>query len=153
MGLYGVVGGEVGVQCCGVEGVRGHWSESPQVTTTKMCCTSWPQINFPPNLQKRSRKAHTAEELENHVTPHELRTLLHRSADVTPAHPPASALTSATVPAADYIGRLLLKLFSHNAIRFWLCLWQHALPFSLLIRCCECVLSFICPCPSPLPCF
>jgi len=37
MALYGVVGGEVGVQCCGVEGVRGHWSESPQVTTTKIC--------------------------------------------------------------------------------------------------------------------
>jgi len=31
----------------------------------------------------------TAEELENHVTPQELRTLLRRSGDLNPAHFPA----------------------------------------------------------------
>jgi len=56
--------------------------------------------------------AYTAEEQENHVTPQELRTILRRSADINPAHSPAPPLTSATVPAANYRGRLLLNMMN-----------------------------------------
>jgi len=35
--VVGVVGWEVGAQRCGVEGVRGHKLESPQVTTAQSC--------------------------------------------------------------------------------------------------------------------
>ena len=63
-----------------------------------------------PHIQAGDFNAYTAEELKNHLTPHELRTLLPRSGDINPAHTPAPPLTSATVPAADYRGRLLLNM-------------------------------------------
>ena len=69
-----------------------------------------------PYLYAGDVNAYTAEELEDHVTPHELRTLLHCSGDVNPAHSPAPPLTSATVPAADYTGRLLLIMI--NSLEF-----------------------------------
>jgi len=43
------------VQCCGVEGGRGHWSERLLVTTTTCVGASWPQIDFPPTLQKQTK--------------------------------------------------------------------------------------------------
>ena len=63
-----------------------------------------------PHIYAGDFNAYTAEELENHITPQDLRTLLRRSGDINPAHSPAPPLTSATVPAADYRGRLLLNM-------------------------------------------
>ena len=60
--------------------------------------------------------AYTAEKLENHVTPQELRYILSRSGDINPAHSPAPPLTLATVPAPDYRGRLLLNMI--NSLEF-----------------------------------
>jgi len=65
-----------------------------------------------PHIYAGDFNAYTAEELKNHVTPQELRTLLCRSGDVNPAHSFAQPLTSATVPAADYKGRLLLNMMN-----------------------------------------
>ena len=59
-----------------------------------------------PHLYAGDLDAYTAEELENHVTPHEVRKLLRRSGDVNLVHSPAPPLTSATVPAADNRVRL-----------------------------------------------
>jgi len=42
-----------------------------------------------PRLYAGDSTTYTAEELENHVTPHELRTLPRRLGDVNPAHSPA----------------------------------------------------------------
>jgi len=69
-----------------------------------------------PQIYAGDFNAYTAEELENHVTPQELRTLLRRSGDINPAHSPAPPLTSAAVPAADYRGRLLLNMI--NSLKF-----------------------------------
>jgi len=69
-----------------------------------------------PHLYAGDFSVYTAEKLENHVTPHELRTLSHRSGDVNPAHCPAPPLTSATVPAANYRGRLLLNMINYLEI-------------------------------------
>jgi len=69
-----------------------------------------------PHLYAGDFNTYTAEELANHVTPHELRTLLHRSGDVNPVYSPAPPLTSATVPAADYRGHLLLNMI--NSLEF-----------------------------------
>jgi len=65
-----------------------------------------------PHIYAGDFNAYTAEELENHVTPQELRTLLRRSGDINPAHSLAPPLTSATVPAANYRGRLLLNMIN-----------------------------------------
>ena len=64
-----------------------------------------------PQIYAGDFNAYTAEELENHVTPHELRTLLRRSEDVDPAHSPAPPLTSTTAPAADYRGYHQLMIY------------------------------------------
>ena len=48
--------------------------------------------------------------LENHVTPQELRTLLRRSGDVNLVHSPSPPLTSNIVPVTNYRGRLLLNM-------------------------------------------
>jgi len=69
-----------------------------------------------PHIYAGDFNAYTAEELENYFTPHELRTLPPRSGDIKPAHSPASPLTSATVPTADYRGRLLLNMI--NSLKF-----------------------------------
>jgi len=69
-----------------------------------------------PHIYAEDFNAYTAEELENHVTPQELRTLLRRSGDVNSAHSPAPPLTSATVLASDYRGRLLLNMI--NSLEF-----------------------------------
>jgi len=47
-----------------------------------------------PQIYAGDFNACTAEELENHVTPQELRTFLRRSRDINPAHSPAPPLTS-----------------------------------------------------------
>ena len=46
--------------------------------------------------------AYTAKEIECHITPLDSHTLFHRTGDTSPAHSPASPLTTATAPAADY---------------------------------------------------
>jgi len=45
-----------------------------------------------PHIYAGDFNAYTAEELENHITPQELRTLLRRSADINPAHSPVPPL-------------------------------------------------------------
>jgi len=51
-------------------------------------------------------------EIESHMTPLDARTLFRRMGDTNPAHSPACPLTTATAPAADYRGRLLLNMLS-----------------------------------------
>jgi hypothetical protein len=65
-----------------------------------------------PHLFAGDFHAYTAEELEHHITPHELRTLPRRSGDVNRAHFPAPPCISANAPAADYRGRLLLNMIN-----------------------------------------
>jgi len=65
-----------------------------------------------PHIYAGDFNAYTTEEMENHVTLQELRTLLRRSGDVNPDYSPAPPLTSATAPAADYRGRLLLNIIN-----------------------------------------
>jgi len=50
--------------------------------------------------------SYTAEEIESHSTPLDCHTLFRRMGDTNPAHCPASPLTTATAPAADYRGCL-----------------------------------------------
>ena len=58
----------------------------------EFCDTLFAHSNHPPrkpHIYAGDFNVYTAEELENHVTPQELRTLLRRSGDVNPAHSPA----------------------------------------------------------------
>ena len=55
-----------------------------------------------PQIYAGDLNAYTAEEIECHTTPLDSHTLFHRTGDTNPAHSPASPLTTATAPAADY---------------------------------------------------
>jgi len=63
-----------------------------------------------PHIYAADFNAYTAEEIESHITPLDSHTLFRRMGDTNPAHSPASPLTTATVPAADYRERLLLNM-------------------------------------------
>jgi len=63
-----------------------------------------------------STNAYTAEEIESHITPLDSHALFHRVGDTNHAHSPASPLTTATAPAADFRGRLLLNML--NSVGF-----------------------------------
>jgi len=65
-----------------------------------------------PHIYAGDFNAYTAEEIESHITTLDSHTLFRRMGDTNPAHSPASPLTTATAPAADYIGRLLLNMLS-----------------------------------------
>jgi len=69
-----------------------------------------------PHIYAGDFNAYTAEEIESHITPLNSHTLFRRMGDTNPAHSPASPLTTATAPAADYRERLLLNMF--NSIEF-----------------------------------
>jgi len=68
------------------------------------------------HIYARDFNAYTAEEIESHITPLDSHALFHRVGDTNPAHSPASPLTTATAPAADCRGRLLLNML--NSIEF-----------------------------------
>jgi len=63
-----------------------------------------------PHIYAGDFNAYTAEEIESHITPLDSHALSHRMGDTNPAHSPASPLTTATAPAADFRGRLLLNM-------------------------------------------
>jgi len=65
-----------------------------------------------PHIYAGDFKAYTAEEIESHITPLDSHALFHRVCDTNPAHSPASPLTTATAPAADFRGRLLLNMLT-----------------------------------------
>jgi hypothetical protein len=69
-----------------------------------------------PHIHAGDFNAYTAEEIESHITPLDSHTFFRRMGDTNPAHSPASPLTTATAPAADYRGRLLLNML--NSIEF-----------------------------------
>jgi len=69
-----------------------------------------------PHIYTGDFNAYTAEEIESHITPLDPHTLFRRMGDTSPAHSPASPLTTATARAADYRGRLLLNML--NSIEF-----------------------------------
>jgi len=69
-----------------------------------------------PHIYAGDFNAYTAEEIESHITPLDSHALFHRVGDTNPAHSPASPLTTATAPAADFRGRLLLNML--NSIEF-----------------------------------
>jgi len=72
--------------------------------------------SYEPHIYAGDFSAYTAEEIESHITPLDSHTLFRRMGDTNPAHSPASPLTTATAPAADYRGRLLLNML--NRIEF-----------------------------------
>jgi len=63
-----------------------------------------------PHIYAGDFNAYTAEEIESHITPLDSHALFHRMGDTNPAHFPASPLTTATAPAADVRGRVLLNM-------------------------------------------
>jgi len=63
-----------------------------------------------PHIYAGDFNAYTAAEIESHITPLDSHALFHRVGDTNPAHSPASPLTTATAPAADFRGRLLLNM-------------------------------------------
>jgi len=69
-----------------------------------------------PHIYAGDFNAYTAEEIESHITPLDSHALFQRVGDTNPAHSPASPLTTATAPAADFRGRLLLNML--NSIEF-----------------------------------
>jgi len=69
-----------------------------------------------PHIYAGEFNDYTAEEIESHITPLDSHALFHRAGDTNPAHSPASTLTTATAPAADFRGCLLLNMF--NSIEF-----------------------------------
>jgi len=71
-----------------------------------------------PHIYAGDFNVYTAEELENHITPQELRTLLRHSGDIDSFHSPVPPLTSTTVPVADYTGILLLNTI--NFLEFYI---------------------------------
>ena len=54
--------------------------------------------------------------IESHITSLDSHALFHRVGDTNPAHSPASPLTTATAPTANFRGRLLLNIL--NSIEF-----------------------------------
>ena len=65
-----------------------------------------------PHIYAGDFNSYTAAEIESHITPLNSQTLFRRMGDTNPAHSPASPLTTATAPAADYRRLLLNKLSS-----------------------------------------
>jgi len=65
-----------------------------------------------PHIYAGDFNAYTTDEIECHITPLDSHTLLRRTGDTNPAISPASPLTTATAPAADYRGRLLLNMIN-----------------------------------------
>ena len=65
-----------------------------------------------PHIYARDFNAYTAEEIESHITPLDCHALFHRAGNTNPAHSPASSLTTATAPAADFRGHLLLNMLN-----------------------------------------
>ena len=65
-----------------------------------------------PHIYAGHFNAYTTEEIESHITPLDSHPLFCRKGDTNPAHSPASPLTTATAPAADYRGHLLLNMRS-----------------------------------------
>jgi len=65
-----------------------------------------------PHIYAGDFNAYTSEEMENHITPLDSHTFFRRTGDTNPAHSPASPLTTATAPAADYRGCLLLHMLN-----------------------------------------
>jgi len=72
--------------------------------------------SYEPHIYAGDFNAYTAEEIENYTTPLDSHTLFRRTGGTNPAHSPPSPLSMATAPAANYRGRLLLKLL--NSIDF-----------------------------------
>ena len=69
-----------------------------------------------PHIYAGDFNAYTAEEIESHITLLDSHALFHWVGDTNPAHSPASSLTTATTPTADFRGLLLLNMF--NSIEF-----------------------------------
>jgi len=67
-----------------------------------------------PHIYARDFNADTAEEIESHITPLDSHALFCRVGNTNPAHSPASPLTTATAPAADFRGRLLLNMLNSS---------------------------------------
>jgi len=65
-----------------------------------------------PHIYAGDFNAYTAEEIESHITPLDSHALFRRVGDTNPAHSPSSPLTTATAPAADFRGRLLLNMLN-----------------------------------------
>jgi len=55
-----------------------------------------------PHIYAGDFNAYTAEEIESHITLLDSHALFHWVGDTNPAHSPASSLTTATTPTADF---------------------------------------------------
>jgi len=79
-----------------------------------------------PHIYTGDFNAYPAEEIKSHITPLDSHALFHRVGDTNPAHSHAFPLTTATVPAADFRGHLLLNMLS--SVEFIITNWRFPSP-------------------------